>query len=572
MTLRKLFFLPIICLLIGTPVLTLGQKKEEIPQPAYEVEVIVTNIDVVVTDKKGNRVTGLNPENFEIYEDGVLQNITNFYEVRGMDVYASVHDRDKKDLVVPPKPLSKRTPQFSNKIIIFFDNWHLHPLNRNWSIKKLESFIRNNFSIANETNQGMIVCLDQKLEILQDFTSSQGALLQAMEEVKRRSNQSLFRRRIKEDLKKEVNRIVRETKRESRYEEYERALGYARNYVEAEQNDIQHSIKSMNAFIDYLTGIEGKKMLIYVCDGLPINPAEEFFSFLDQTFPLGTARTEVLNYDLSRLYRELTARCNANEIALYPINAQGLESAILSADKETGWNIYSRGSGMVKQGTRAKNEALQLMARETGGLAILNTNNIKSGLDHIKDDLQFYYSLGYVSSHREDNVYHSIQVRLVGVKEEYSIRLRHGYKRISFEDKIKESVFSRLYLKRQYNPMNIKVQILPLKTIPGTNKLCFTLKFLIPIKNLTLFFREKDYIGKIKLYIALMDSEGRVSPCHELSHQIIIPVQDYETALKRIYPYLAEMYVFPGDYIISLAVRDVPGEVLSFIQFERTIR
>ena len=35
------------------------QKKEEIPKPAYEVEVIVTNVDVVVTDKAGKRITGL---------------------------------------------------------------------------------------------------------------------------------------------------------------------------------------------------------------------------------------------------------------------------------------------------------------------------------------------------------------------------------------------------------------------------------------------------------------------------------------------------------------------------------
>ena len=54
------------------------QRQEEIFKPAYEVEVIVTNIDVVVTDKKGNRVSGLKPENFEIYEDGYLQKLTNF--------------------------------------------------------------------------------------------------------------------------------------------------------------------------------------------------------------------------------------------------------------------------------------------------------------------------------------------------------------------------------------------------------------------------------------------------------------------------------------------------------------
>ena len=66
------------------------KEQEEIYKPAFEVEVVVTNVDVVVTDKKGNRVTGLKPDNFEIIEDGYLQKLTNFFEVKGLDVYSSV--------------------------------------------------------------------------------------------------------------------------------------------------------------------------------------------------------------------------------------------------------------------------------------------------------------------------------------------------------------------------------------------------------------------------------------------------------------------------------------------------
>jgi len=327
----------------------------------------------------------------------------------------------------------------------------------------------------------------------------------------------------------------------------------------------------MNAFINYLVGIEGKKMLIYVSDGLPINPGEEVFGFLDQAFPRGNARSEAMNYDSTRLFKELTARCNANEIVLYPINAQGLESMILSADKGAGWNIYSRGSGMIKSGSRVKNDALKLMARETGGLAILNTNDIESGLERIQDDIQYYYSLGYVSPHREDNKYHSIKVKLAGIKEKYKVRVRQGYFRTSQEEKVKESLFSRLHLPRQYNPMKVIVQIMPVEAIPASNKLRLTLKVIVPIKNLALLPTENDYIGQIKVYIALMDSEKRISPCHELTQEIKIPAEDYEIAVNRSYPYLAEMYVNPGHYIISLAVKDVPGSVTNYLQLEKMI-
>jgi len=579
-TVKKFIFLVFIAnLMIGYQALTREsnwnmqpQEREEIPKPAYEVEVIVTNIHVIVTDAKGKRITGLKPENFEIYEDGLLQRLTNFYEVKGMDVYAFGPEREKRELSVPLQPMPKKSAQLRNKIIIYFDNWHLHPMNRNWSIKRLESFIHNNFSAEDNDNQGMVVCLGQKLEVIQEFTSREWQLIQAIEQVKKRTGQSLLRTKEKEDLIKELNRMASETGTIGRFENYDRALGYARNIVETEQNDLLYSLKSLSAFIDYLTGIEGKKILIYVCDGLPLNPGEEIFTFLDQAFAIDMARSEALGYDATRFFKELTAKCNAHEIALYPINAQGLESMILSADKGAGWNTYTRGSGMVKPGSRVMNDALKLMANDTGGLAVLNTNDIESGLKEIESDLQFYYSLGYRSPHREDDKYHAIQVELKGVEEKYDVRVRHGYMLASEEKKVEESVLSGLFLHRHYNPLKVMVQFMPLEPIQGSDRIRLTLKLLIPLKNLTLLPRDEEYVGQIKVYFALMDSKNSISPCHELTENITIPAKDYEIALQRNYPYFAEMYVKQDNYIFSLAVKDVLGDSVNYIQFQKLIK
>jgi len=548
------------------------QEMQEIPKPAYAVEVIVTNVDVFVTAKAGKRVTGLRPENFQVFEDGLAQTLTNFYEVKGKEVYAASRDREKEMALPSVEPLTQKPPRIQNKVIVYFDNWQLHPLNRNWSIKKLESFIKNNFSGETEDSLGMIVSLDQKLEILQEFTSSQGALLQALDQTKGRSGQSLLRSRSRDDLRKELNDVLTQSTGATTYDNYERALGIARNYVEADQNDLIHSLKSLNAFMDYLVGIEGKKILIYVSDGLPLNPGEEPFAVVDWAYPKGNARSEAMNYDATRAFKELTAKANSNEIALYPINAQGLESRILSADQERGLDTYSRGSGMIKPGSRTTNEALKLMADDTGGLAVLNTNDINSGLEKIENDLQFYYSLGYVSSSREDNKYRSLEVKIVGVKDDYDVRVRRGYLGVSQEEKIKESVFSRLFLQRKYNPMEITAQVMPLEKVLGSDNIRLTIKLLIPIKKIALLEREGDYYGQIKVYIALLDQDGLVSPCHELAEEIKIPKKDYTVAMKSSYPYYSEMSVRPGHYTFSLAVKDVLGETPNYLQFEREVR
>jgi len=545
------------------------KEKQEEPGLKYEVEVRVTKVDVIVTGKKGERVKGLKPENFKIYEDGILQEMTNFYEVKGMEIYASTADKESGKISAPVKPLPQNVPRVGNKIIIYFDNWQLHPMNRNWSVKKIKSFIRNNFT-PGSNNQGMVVCLDQKLDIIQRFTSSQEQLIYAVTQVKGRSSQAILRIREKEDLRRHLNTIVGETTHVDKYTGYERAISVAKSFVEAEQNDLLFSLKALNAFMDYVTGIEGRKILIYVSDGLPISPGQEAFDFIDHAYPFGSAGSEAMNYDETRSFKELTTKCNANEITLYPINASGLESMVLSADKQVRWS-HSQGSGMVKAGKRTKNDALKLMAGDTGGHAVLSTNDIKSGLKLIENDLQFYYTLGYKSLFRDDNKYHSIQVKLDGVDGKYKVRVRHGFKQVPQVEKIKENVYSRLFLKRQTNPMGIRVQVMPVDPKPLSNMLRLTLKLLLPIKNLALNPVKNHYTGQIKVYVVLKDSEGRISPCHELLEKIKIPAKDFKVAVRSSYPYLVEMYVKPGRYNISLAVRDIPGATTNYIQFDKFI-
>ncbi|OGD33723.1 MAG: hypothetical protein A2V45_04605 [Candidatus Aminicenantes bacterium RBG_19FT_COMBO_58_17] len=204
-------------------------------------------------------------------------------------------------------------------------------------------------------------------------------------------------------------------------------------------------------------------------------------------------------------------------------------------------------------------------------MTVLETNDIEPGLGKIEEDMSYYYSLGYVSPHKEDNRYCAIQVKLVGVDENYQVRLRRGFVRLSQEEKISESVLSRLFLGSAYNPMNISVQVMPVESTPAPGQFRLTLKLLIPIKNMALFPRENDHRGEIRVYVALKDSKGDISPCRELSQEIIIPNSDHALALKSHYPYYAEMVVNPGLYTISLAVRDVLGDTLNYIQLEKEI-
>ena len=65
----------------GPPKKTEPEQDNPKGQTAISISVDLVNLQALVTDKKGNIITGLHPENFTVYEDNVKQDITHFAPV-----------------------------------------------------------------------------------------------------------------------------------------------------------------------------------------------------------------------------------------------------------------------------------------------------------------------------------------------------------------------------------------------------------------------------------------------------------------------------------------------------------
>jgi Ca-activated chloride channel homolog len=76
----KRFYLSTCLILAFVLVVRPNTSSAQAPQPEFRVTVNMVQLNVAVTDNKGNYVTGLRPENFEIHEDGVRQKIATFGE------------------------------------------------------------------------------------------------------------------------------------------------------------------------------------------------------------------------------------------------------------------------------------------------------------------------------------------------------------------------------------------------------------------------------------------------------------------------------------------------------------
>src|SRR5437879_2058780 len=67
---------------ILSPSLGSADEPPRLPRIQSSAELTLTNVDVVVTDKKGTHVLGLVPDDFEVMQDGKPMKVSNFQEVR----------------------------------------------------------------------------------------------------------------------------------------------------------------------------------------------------------------------------------------------------------------------------------------------------------------------------------------------------------------------------------------------------------------------------------------------------------------------------------------------------------
>ncbi len=77
-------YLLIVTLLLGLLPLSSFRTGAQQDETRLRVVVNLVQLNVAVTDKKGNYVTGLHPLDFAITEDGIPENIATFHLKKGM--------------------------------------------------------------------------------------------------------------------------------------------------------------------------------------------------------------------------------------------------------------------------------------------------------------------------------------------------------------------------------------------------------------------------------------------------------------------------------------------------------
>src|SRR5947208_1513310 len=96
-------------------------QKPLIPGLGETIEVSIVNVDVFVTDSNGKRVRGLTKDDFEVFENGVKQPISNFAEYTGETTSAQGAAAAAPAAAPAPASRQKRT------IVLFLERFFVPP-------------------------------------------------------------------------------------------------------------------------------------------------------------------------------------------------------------------------------------------------------------------------------------------------------------------------------------------------------------------------------------------------------------------------------------------------------------
>ena len=352
------------------PAAASGQK------PTFRVAIDYVTTDVIARNQQDQFVADLTKDEFELYEDGVKQDITGLTLVHGGRVH---------NLATPPAaavtdglvlPVSRPTNDTAGRIfLIIVDDLHLEFRNTG-RIRDL--FKRISKTLVHEGDMFSIVSTGPS-SIAIDPTYDRKVLDESIKKITGNGLKpaDIIQGAEGSDGPSEVR--------------------YRANVAFSTAHDMLTQMEKIN---------NRRKAVIWVSDGYDFNPFAEsrlgedpvFGGRFGQTRDEGReqqqsnpgSQNQFSDADLARELSEVTRTANRANATLYTIDPRGLVAGT-DLDEQLDPNEYA-------EYVRKSQDSLRVLAEQTGGIAVVNQNNFEKALKRIDAETSDYYMLGYSSS------------------------------------------------------------------------------------------------------------------------------------------------------------------------------
>ncbi|HEY8562383.1 MAG TPA: VWA domain-containing protein [Pyrinomonadaceae bacterium] len=400
-------------------------KPVETDADVVKISTTLIQVDATVTDKNGRVVTDLTADDFEIFENDKKQSITNFSFVSSVPAIKPVVNPDKNRAGVPIPPVELRPEQVRRTIALVVDDLGLSAESVYFVKRALRKFVDEQMQPADLV---AIVRTGSGTGALQQFTSDKNLLYLAIEKLRwnplGRAGVTTFapREPTLQELVKANSAIPSRANV---------SAGQMDPQIEAEKeritafNELREDIFSIgtlgaiNYIVRGMNELPGRKSIMLFSDGFSI--------CTDTDMKKDGGRCTRMREAL----KQLTDLCNRASVTIYTQDARGIAPTALTVQDVPTNDPKSLLEGLNARTNelRDKQQGLNFLAEETGGRAILGTNDLNKGLEKLLEDTKGYYLIAYQpDSETFDNQSRRFNKLVIKVRrDDVNVRYRSGF-------------------------------------------------------------------------------------------------------------------------------------------------
>lgn len=389
--------------------------------PVFRSDINFVRVDVIVNDRQGNLVHDLKQEDFEVTEDGKPQSIQTF-KLINVSEDAGVGTDPPREIRNAVEEQTEAARDDVRLFAIFLDDYHVRLENSMRAREHIARFVENQLNAKDMA--GVMYPLWSINDVM--LARNRASLAAAIRGFTGRKYDYTPRNAFEE-----------------RYVHYVPT-------IEAERIRNQVSLTALKGLIIRLGGLrEGRKAIVLISEGytntLPAQMNDQVATCNGMACgnqprprpdPVGGASSPMqqrmesqdffMQADMMSDLKMVIDLANRYNVAIYPVDPRGL--APFEFDLSTAGQAAVSLSNNTKMLDNTM-DTLRILADETDGRALVNTNDMDKGLKQIVRDTSAYYLIGYTSAVQTDGKFHKINVRLK--RPGLQVRARPGYLALS---------------------------------------------------------------------------------------------------------------------------------------------
>lgn len=484
-----------------------AHAQESTPPPdvfGEVIEVRVVNVEVVVTDRDGNRVTGLDPASFRLFVDGEEVSIDYFSEVLG----GELRKPPAGEPSLPGIPSAGvDAGRVGTNYLVFVDEYFSLPHDRDAVLEALAEELPH---LGPDDRMAIVAYDGRQVEMISSWSGSERELRQALREAQGR--RALGFHRLSE------------------------AEMYGLIYTDHLIRQVERSVDAAVAALRGFAAPEGRKVMLLLSGGWPFSliplaqPSSDGELARD---PLRIQEEERNDSALRRStdfddlaggakrFRPLVDTANLLGYTLYPVDVPGQAASapgfVAAEERSPRRRPGERSSrrrleeGLFAPGSPdreiADENSLVFLAQETGGRALRNAQRLVA-LREAAGDTRSYYWLGFTPDRQRDDRRHAIRVEVA--EPGLRVRTRQTFLDLSPQAERTMAVESALLFGEPASEGALPVEVGEIRP-DGRRFIQVPLTVAIPLDAVTALPADGEWRVQVELRVAALDEKDRQS-------------------------------------------------------------